>query len=183
LTSYQKTGTCKIKTPRIRRTNIRIFVLVGGLLLIASCAHNGGLSSAFDINGTWTGQLAGVMGGPPITLTFNFKGDRGPLPGTVNGAPGQWIPLKDGKIKGNKISFEVAAGADKMKMTTKYKGKIKGDKIKLSYTIKMSGRRIGGFSATGFYLGGRGDTGVGMGSAGMGMGGAPSQSLTLERVE
>jgi hypothetical protein len=160
-------------------------------LLIAGCAYGGDLSatsSTVNIDGTWGGQSDGVMGGPPMTFIFNFKVDGDTLTGTVNGGPGQFIPLEEGKIKGKKISFTVNAGSGKMKMTVKYKGKIKGDKIKLSYTTKMPGmRRAGGFAETGFDMGGRGNFGDSMGSfgiGGFGMGGfGMDGDLDLERVK
>ena len=138
---------------------MKIFALVAGLFIIASCAHDAQRSLPIDINGTWKGQLPGFMGGPATTLIYNFKVDGDTLTGTVNGAPGQWIPLENGTIKVNKISFTVNADYPRgMKMTWKYKGKIKSDKIKLTYTTKTSG----GFG---------------------GMGSPPPQSLTIQRAK
>lgn len=138
---------------------MKIGTLLAGFLLIISCAHDAHQSLPIDIDGTWEGQLKGFMGGPPTTLIYNFKIDGDTLTGTVNGAPGEWIPLENGKIEGNKISFKVNAEfPGGMKMTWRYRGKIKNDKIKLIYTTKTSG----GFG---------------------GMGSPPSQSLTIRRAE
>jgi hypothetical protein len=40
------------------------------------------------------------MGGQPIYFTFNFKKVGKTVKGTVNGMPGQWIPLEDVEMKG-----------------------------------------------------------------------------------
>jgi hypothetical protein len=139
---------------------MRICVFVAGLLLIAGCALDTGVSTtspAADIDGTWTGEFAGGMGGEPMTLTYNFKGDGATLTGTASGGPGQWIPIRDGKINGNNISFIVDVDFQGMKMTFNYKGVLKGDEIDLTFTTEMEG--------------------------GPGMGGAPPQSFTVKRAE
>ncbi len=143
---------------------MKIYALVASFLLVASsCAHDAHQSLPIDIDGRWEGQLEGFMGGPPMNLIYNFRADGETLTGTVNGGPGEWIPLEDGKIKGNKISFTVHADyPGGMKMTWKYRGKIKkGDKIKLTYTTRTSGG-FGGFG---------------------GMGSPPPQSLTVRRAK
>ena len=145
---------------------IYAYALLAVLLLIAGCAHNAGVSTttpaatspAVNIDGTWKGTFSGGMGGQPMELTYNFKGDGDTLTGTVNGGPGQWIPLKDGKIKGEKLSFKVDVDLQGMKMKVNYKGVIKGDEIELSFTSKMEG----GFP---------------------GMGSSPPQSFTIKRVK
>jgi hypothetical protein len=126
---------------------MKICALVAGLLLIASCAHDVYLSLPIDIDGTWEGQLAGFMGSPPTTLIYNFKVDGDTLRGTVNGLPGQWIPLENGKIEGDRISFTVSADfPGGMKTTWKYRGKVESDKIDLTYKTKTSGG-FGGMGA------------------------------------
>lgn len=74
-----------------------------------------------------------------MELTYNFKGDGDTLTGTVTGGPGQWIPIKDGKIDGDKLSFKVDVDSQGMKMKFNYKGVLKGDEIKLSFTMEMEG--------------------------------------------
>ena len=123
------------------------YAFLTGLLLIAGCAHDAGVSTtspattspAVDINGTWTGTFSGGQGGQPMELTYKFKGDGDTLTGTVNGGPGQWIPIKDGKINGDNLSFKVDVDSQGMKMKFNYKGVLKGDEIKLSFTMEMEG--------------------------------------------
>jgi len=145
---------------------IYVYFFLAVLLLIGGCAHDAGVSTttqtaitpAVNIDGTWKGTFSGGMGGQPMELTYNFKGEEDTLTGTVNGGPGQWIPLKDGKIDGNNISFKVDVDFGGMKMKFNYKGVIKGDEIELSFTSKTEGGAPG-------------------------MGSSPPQSLTVKRVK
>ncbi len=77
-----------------------------------------------------------------MTITYNFKRDGDTLTGTTSGAPGQWTPIRDGKINGTNISFAVDAEFNKMKMTINYTGVLLGNELKLSYKDDM---RRGGF--------------------------------------
>ena len=111
---------------------MRIFVLATGLLLIA------GFAFAADIDGKWTGQIAG-MGGDPMTLTYTFKANGTTLTGTSLGPDGTEIQIKNGKIDANNISFQIVIdfGGNEMKMD--YKGVLSGDQIKLSFDMGMGG--------------------------------------------
>jgi hypothetical protein len=113
----------------------------------ASYFSNLATAFAAGIGGTWTGTFSGGMGGQPMTVTYNFKGDGGTLTGTVSGGPGQWIPIKDGKIDGTNISFAVDVEFNEMKWTNKYTGVLLGDELKLSFTTEMGGG--GGFGGPG----------------------------------
>ena len=80
------------------------------------------------------------MGDNPVPLTFAFKQDGEKLTGTVTGPQGQPLPLSDGKVVGDKVSFFVQA--DMGGTPTKFisEGVIKGDEITLN--IKAEGGRI-----------------------------------------
>jgi hypothetical protein len=139
---------------------MKICVLAAGFLLIASCAL------AADIDGKWSGQYASAMGGDPMTLTYTFKANGNTLTGTSLGGPGEEIPIKDGKIDGNKISFTVDVKMGEMAMKFKYKGVLSGDELKLSFEMDMGG-------------------GPGMGGPGMGGPGgeAPKNEFTVKKVK
>jgi hypothetical protein len=122
-----------------------------------------GFAAGFD--GRWTGSFPG-MGGQSMTVIFNLKEEGDTLTGTVSGAPGQWIPIKDGKIDGTHISFSVEREFNKMKTTNKYTGILLGNELKLSFTPEMAG----GFG------GPRGAPGR------PGGGGPPQTSFIAERV-
>jgi hypothetical protein len=91
---------------------------------------------AADVTGKWTAQVPG-RGGQTRETTFNFKVDGEKLTGTISGMQGD-IPISDGKIKGDDISFIVTMsfGGNDVKMT--YKGKVSGEEIKFTRTREGS---------------------------------------------
>ena len=106
---------------------------------------------AAGIDGTWTGTFSG-MGGMPMTVTYNFKGDGDVLAGTMSGGPGQWIPIKKGKIDGTKISFAVDVSFGPMKFTNNYTGVQLGNDLKLTFEMetpdnRSSANKVAGQSA------------------------------------
>jgi hypothetical protein len=83
---------------------------------------------AGDISGTWTGMM--VFGDNQVPLTYSFKQDGAKLTGTVTG-PGGDIPLAEGKVEGDKLSFSVTVdmGGNPSKFTST--GTVKGEEIVL----------------------------------------------------
>jgi len=77
------------------------------------------------------------MGDNPISLTYAFKQDGEKVTGTVTTPHGEAIPLSDGKIAGDKITFyvQVDMGGTPAKFSSE--GVIKGDEITL--TTKSEG--------------------------------------------
>ena len=77
------------------------------------------------------------MGDNPFPLTYAFKQDGEKLTGTVTGPQGDPLPLNDGKVVGEKISFfvQVDMGGNTAKFVTT--GMIKGEEIAL--TVKAEG--------------------------------------------
>ncbi len=96
---------------------------------------------AAGVEGRWTGTFPG-MGGQSMTVTFNLEEDGDTLAGTVSGAPGEWIPIKDGKIDDSThISFSVERKINQMKVTNRYAGVLLGNELRLSFTPEMGGGR------------------------------------------
>jgi hypothetical protein len=151
---------------------MKICVLAAGFLLIASCVL------AADIDGKWSGQYNSGMG-DPMTLTYTFKANGNTLTGTSLGGPdGKEIPIKDGKIDGNNISFKVDVEMEGMgALKFKYKGVLSGEELKLSFEMEMPG--MGG----GPGMGGPGGGGPGGGGPGGPGGGAPKQEFTCKKVK
>jgi hypothetical protein len=116
------------------------FVLCAALLALAFTA---GTAMAADVTGKWTATMAGRGGGGEgMTITYNFKQDGTKLTGTVETPMGDPLPIADGKVEGDKISFTMAfdRGGGPMKITNE--GTISGDEIKL--TTKFEGGDFGG---------------------------------------
>ena len=85
------------------------------------------LALAADVTGAWTGQVQGPNG-EGFQLTFTFKQDGAKLTGTVTGPQGSPIDISNGKVDGDKISFDVAVNGT----TIKHDGVVSGDEIKLN---------------------------------------------------
>ena len=120
---------------------MKFIAFVLGLLLIASCATSSTTSSPVNIDGTWEGEYdSGMDGQPRMLFIFSFISDGQNLGGFIRNESiqGEGTPLENGKIRGNNISF--TSRPKDTQMTFKYKGKIDGDKIKITYKAKMAGR-------------------------------------------
>jgi hypothetical protein len=88
-----------------------------------------------DATGTWTWTRPGRNGGAEqkMTLVLKVEGDKvtGKLtsPGRQGGEP-VTTEIKDGKVKGDEISFSVTREFNGNSMTSKYNGKVTADAIK-----------------------------------------------------
>jgi len=99
---------------------------------------------AADITGSWSASMQ-TPDGNSMQMTFTFKQDGATLTGTTgNMMGGDPIPLTDGKIDGNKISFKISFNG----MTITDEGTISesGDEIKL--TSKSDGGDFPGMEMT-----------------------------------
>ena len=85
---------------------------------------------AADVDGKWSGSIDTPMGAIPIE--FNFKADGATLTGSMGGPDGGQIPIKNGKIDGNKISFNVSVDFGGMTLDFVYTGSLSGDTLQMS---------------------------------------------------
>jgi hypothetical protein len=95
-----------------------------GLLLLAAPAF------AHDADGKWEGMVDTPMGAIPVG--FTFKTDGAMLTGTSLGPDGAGVPIKNGKVEGNKISFSVDLDFGGMAITLSYVGTASPDKIEFA---------------------------------------------------
>jgi len=108
----------------------KTFVVMAVLLAVVA-----GAALAADITGNWTGSMS--MGDNQFTLSYTFKQDGETLTGTVTGPQGDPLPLQDGKVQGDKLSFYVQFEGPNGAMKISSEGAIKGEEITL--TTKMEG--------------------------------------------
>jgi len=87
---------------------------------------------AADVTGKWTAQVPG-RGGQAREATFTFKVDGNALTGTVSGRRGE-MPISEGKIDGDQISFAQVMEFNGNSMKIVYKGTVSGDEIKFTRT-------------------------------------------------
>lgn len=83
--------------------------------------------AATDATGTWTGDVQ-TPDGNSMTLTFTFKQDGDKLTGTVQGPQGDPMEISNGKVDGEKISFDTSFNGT----TIHHEGTVSADQIKLS---------------------------------------------------
>jgi opacity protein-like surface antigen len=99
----------------------QVLALALALLLLAAPAF------AHDADGKWEGMVDTPMGAIPVG--FTLKTDGATVSGTSLGPDGAGIPIKNGKVDGNKISFSVDLDFGGMAVTLNYVGTAAPDKI------------------------------------------------------
>jgi len=62
---------------------------------------------AADVTGTWSSEMK-TPDGNSFPITFTFKQDGATLTGTVQGPQGNPINISNGKVDGDKFSFDVS---------------------------------------------------------------------------
>ena len=103
---------------------MKVFGSILALLIISVTAY------AADVDGTWTGTVQGPMGDFPVS--FTFKADGAKLTGSTLGFDGSPVPIMDGKIDGNTITFTVTFDLGGMPFMLSYKGIVSAEKINMS---------------------------------------------------
>jgi hypothetical protein len=89
---------------------------------------------AADATGKWTMEQPGRGGGPPRVSTIDLKVDGAKLTGSLT-APGRGggdpvaAPISNGKVDGDKISFDVVRDFGGNSMTMKYEFTVKADEM------------------------------------------------------
>ena len=106
---------------------MRMHALALTLLLVAAPAF------AQDLNGRFAGTMATPMGDFPIAFVFKAEGPK--LTGAMIGIDGAEIPIANGKVEGNTISYSVTLDFGGMALEMLYKGVVTGDEIKLDGTV------------------------------------------------
>jgi hypothetical protein len=98
-----------------------------GVLLVSSSAL------AAPVDGKWTGMLDTPMG--PVNVGFNFKADGAVLTGSTMAPDGTELPIKNGKVDGDKIAFTVEVDFGGMALTLDYTGVVSADQIKMTLSV------------------------------------------------
>lgn len=92
-----------------------------------------------DVTGKWMSEATG-KGGPQ---TYTLKQDGGALTGTVQGGRGGPIEIQNGKVDGDKVSFDVTrAGRDGNSMTIHYTGTVADGTMTLSFDMGGNTREL-----------------------------------------
>ncbi len=100
--------------------------------LLCACAAllmtlSAATAMAADVTGTWTAEMK-TPDGTSMQMTFTFKQDGATLTGTVQGPQGDPMAISNGKIEGDKFSFDVSFNG----MTINHQCTVDGDEIKMT---------------------------------------------------
>lgn len=101
-------------------------------VLAMVCSARPVLAGTPSATGVWTGSISGPNGND-FTLTFHLKQDGSKLTGTVTGPQGDPMQIENGKVDGNKVSFDVSFNGT----TIVHEGTIDGNKMTM--TTKSDG--------------------------------------------
>lgn len=83
-----------------------------------------------DLDGRWTGALATPNGN--MNVAFDFVEDGGMVTGTSTGPDGAAVAISDGKLEGDKLSFNISVDMGGTPATFPHTGTVKGDTIDMS---------------------------------------------------
>ena len=100
----------------------RLLCLCAALAMTLSAAA----ALAADVTGKWTATAQSPNG--DFLLTFTFKQDGASLTGTVQGPEGDPLPISNGKVDGDKFSFDVSFNG----LTIHHDCTVSGDEIKMT---------------------------------------------------
>ncbi len=91
------------------------------------------VAAAADPSGTYKAEMTGGKKGPQ-SITITLKADGANLSGNIANARGE-MPISDGKVDGDNISFTQKMNFNGNEMVVKWKGKVEGDSLKLTRTM------------------------------------------------
>lgn len=109
--------------------------MLARLTVPAALALLSGVASAQGITGTWTANVDTAQGPFPLAFEFVVEGTR--LMGSMMNDFLGSIPITEGKIDGNKLSFKMAIDAiPGASMQVSFTGEVNGDELKLTSRIE-----------------------------------------------
>jgi len=107
-----------------------ILTTVFSMILLAAA------TLAVDVSGKWTASMPG-RDGNTREVTYTFKADGDTLTGTATGMGGREMPISEGKVSGDEISFKTKIERNGNTMVMNYKGKVSGGEIR--FTVQREG--------------------------------------------
>jgi hypothetical protein len=101
----------------------RLLCICAALVMMLTAAT----ALAADVTGKWTAD-AKTPDGSSFQLTFAFKQDGTNLTGTVQGPMGDPLDISNGKVDGDKFTFDVSFNG----LTIHHNCTVNGDEIKMT---------------------------------------------------
>jgi hypothetical protein len=117
----------------------KFLILCTGLAIALTTAA----AFAADFTGTWSGEMPG-QNGDAFHISYTFKQDGAKLTGFAKSPEGDLIQIADGKIDGDKFSFNLNVHGTPIR----HEGTINGDTIKLNTNSDDAGYHGGDLTLT-----------------------------------
>jgi hypothetical protein len=99
-----------------------------------------------EIDGAWIAKVEGREG-RSMEFKFQFTAHGEKLTGAISSPMGGEAAISEGKIKGDKLTFEVAREFQGRSMVMHYEGKLKGDEIQFRQSVEGMDRPPREFTA------------------------------------
>ncbi len=97
-------------------------------------------ASAAEVTGTWKAPIQTSNG--TFENTFVFKADGSKLTGTAKSGTMPELPISDGQIDGDNISFIVVQHSEDHDFKMRYTGRVNGNEIKLTLRFPVGSRTV-----------------------------------------
>jgi len=108
----------------------REFLILAAVLLVVPAL-------ATDISGKWTSEFDSQIGRQHYTWEFKVQGES--LTGTATQSERGTTEIKEGKVKGDEVSFVEVVQVQGQELRISHKGKVSGDEIRFT-------RKVGDFT-------------------------------------
>ena len=92
------------------------------------------LAAIDGVDGNWSGTVSTPNGDFP--LAFTFKTDAATLTGSMTGPDGSAMPIANGKMDGNNLTFSVDVNMNGNVFSLSYKGVLDGEQIKMTAEVQ-----------------------------------------------
>ena len=125
------------------------WILLAALTISPACGQEAQEEKTVDVSGVWEITTQTPRGA--MTRTLTLEQDGGSLEGTIETRMGS-VPIKDGSVEGNRISFTVAISRGDRTFEMDYRGTVDGDSAEGTFRtprgddIEWTGKRIKGRS-------------------------------------
>lgn len=115
---------------------LRSFVLWTAVLALLAFT-----ATAADVTGRWEGERQG-RNNQTMKVVMDLKAEGTTLTGTMSSFGDRQVPISDGKVSGDDISFTVTVEFNGNKMKFLYTGKVSGNEMKMKSTREGSDRTV-----------------------------------------
>jgi hypothetical protein len=94
---------------------------------------------AADATGTWKWTIE--RNGQTRDVTLKLKQEGAKLTGTISGRDNTEIPIEEGKVEGDDVSFRVVREFNGNRFVQEYRGKLGADAIKGTIEFERNGEK------------------------------------------